>query len=98
MGKMSPEKVRTLLFVMCAMLFFHLASGTYPTCTSKQKNEILVHCRKYIRKDLPIDVEHLDKNSECCEAVREVPNRNMDCIVALLTDSEKKAFVNRRIR
>lgn len=98
MDKMFPKKVETLLtFLVCAMLFVHLVSGKYPTCSSTQKNKIPQDCERFIRMRRPIKISLTGKNSLCCESVRAVPNRNMNCVVALLSEHDKKQVDHERI-
>jgi hypothetical protein len=59
-----------------------------PKCTLEQKEKVLLHCIAFTERGTPPIAVHRD--SVCCEAVRAVPNREMRCIVELLTDEEKK--------
>ena len=84
-----------LLLIVCAIVFLQPpVMGKFPTCTTTQKREILARCRKFIlHQESSVSV-----NSPCCDAVRMVPNRNMLCVISLLSDNEKKRFNQQRIR
>ncbi|KXG28038.1 hypothetical protein SORBI_3005G078400 [Sorghum bicolor] len=89
----GTEKI-LLLVIACAIVFLQRpVMGKFPTCTATQKREILARCRLFI-KHLEASV---DVNSPCCDAVRMVPNRNMLCVISLLTPLEKKGFNQKRI-
>ncbi|TVU26175.1 hypothetical protein EJB05_28711, partial [Eragrostis curvula] len=72
-------------------------SAAYPTCTGTQKREILWDCNSYIRKRPRPPLSSVKKDSSCCESVRQVPNRNMRCVTAMLTEEEKEKYSVRRI-
>ncbi|TVT99339.1 hypothetical protein EJB05_55299, partial [Eragrostis curvula] len=76
---------------------FSRVSAAYPTCTGTQKREILWDCNSYIRKRPRPPLSSVKKDSSCCESVRQVPNRNMRCVTAMLTEEEKEKYSVRRI-
>ena len=57
------------------------------TCTPEQKAAILKECEEYIKPGYPLILPSYV--SVCCHKVRDVPNRDMNCIVDLLTPAEK---------
>jgi hypothetical protein len=57
------------------------------TCTTEQKVAILKECDEYIKPGYPLILPSYV--SVCCHKVRDVPNRDMNCIVDLLTPAEK---------
>uniref|UniRef100_A0A0D9XY80 Prolamin-like domain-containing protein n=1 Tax=Leersia perrieri TaxID=77586 RepID=A0A0D9XY80_9ORYZ len=65
-------------------------------CTHAQKVEILRECRDYITNVPPIIF--IGNHSLCCNAVRNVPNRDMFCIYDLLTCSERSMYNERRFK
>ncbi|CAL4985144.1 unnamed protein product [Urochloa decumbens] len=85
---MMLGKGAILLVLVCAIVFLDPVVGKYPTCTATQKKDILKKCRRFIK--------HIEGSvligGPCCKAVRMVPNRNMLCVIALLSDSEKRYF------
>jgi hypothetical protein len=83
-----------LVLIVCAIVFLQPpVMGKFPTCTATQKREILMQCRLFI-----LEAESsVPKDGPCCEAVRAVPNKNMQCFVVLLSDPEKKRFKEARI-
>ncbi|KAF8723561.1 hypothetical protein HU200_021514 [Digitaria exilis] len=93
---MKVVKVAILLFLVCEVIGPQPVAGKYPTTTGTQKRKILYYCSSYIRYSDPRPT--VEKDSKCCKCVRKVPNRNMDVIVALLTDNEKRSFSRDRIR
>ncbi|TVU03026.1 hypothetical protein EJB05_51440, partial [Eragrostis curvula] len=96
-GKMSLGKVATGLLIIYATLLPHLVSGTDPAaCTMKQRNQILINCYRYIRRH-PEAIPSVDNNSSCCESVRQVPNRDMHCVVDDLTKANKEEYRPLRI-
>lgn len=93
---MEVIKVAILLFLVCEVIGPQPVAGRYPTITATQKRKILYYCREYIRHSDPSP--SVEKYSPCCVMVRKVPNRNMDGVVALLTDKEKTIYNKNRIR
>uniref|UniRef100_J3NCF9 Bifunctional inhibitor/plant lipid transfer protein/seed storage helical domain-containing protein n=1 Tax=Oryza brachyantha TaxID=4533 RepID=J3NCF9_ORYBR len=65
-------------------------------CTHAQKADILQKCRDWVKNESPVHLQPV--NSPCCEAVRAVRNRNMDCIVDLLTSEERSRHSVSKIR
>ena len=86
---MFSWKLTILILILCSTTSPHLVTGnTKSKCTLKQKENVLLHCIAFTERGTPPISVHRD--SVCCEAVRAVPNREMRCIVELLTDEEKK--------
>lgn len=83
-----------LMLIVCAIVFLQpRVMGKYQTCTSTKKKKMLMECRLFI-----LEAESsVSKDSPCCKAVRAVPNRNMQCVVSLLSDPEKKRFKEDKI-
>ncbi|TVU26170.1 hypothetical protein EJB05_28706, partial [Eragrostis curvula] len=96
-GKMLAWKVATLGLLVFAILSPQRVSAAYPTCTGTQKREILLDCRSYIRMYPHPPRLPLKKDSSCCESVRQVPNRNMLCVIAMLSDEEKRSYSEDKI-
>uniref|UniRef100_A0A0E0ML09 Bifunctional inhibitor/plant lipid transfer protein/seed storage helical domain-containing protein n=1 Tax=Oryza punctata TaxID=4537 RepID=A0A0E0ML09_ORYPU len=65
-------------------------------CTHAQKVDILRECREWVKNEYPVHPQTID--SECCKAVRAVRNRNMDCIIDLLTSEETNRYNRWRIK
>lgn len=57
--------------------------------TGEDKNNVLTQCHDYARYEFGI---YPHKISPCCVAVREVPGRDMECIIDLLTTVEKNIY------
>ncbi|PAN41652.1 hypothetical protein PAHAL_8G059400 [Panicum hallii] len=86
---MFSWKLAILILLLCSTTSPHLVTGNRkPKCTLEQKEKVLLHCIAFTERGTPPIAVHRD--SVCCEAVRAVPNREMRCIVELLTDEEKK--------
>ena len=83
---MMPPKVVAVLLLL-------LSTGE---CTETQKEAILENCKGYIRKEAPPHKVPAHK-SYCCIKVRDVPERDMECIYGLLTDQEKDENLEQRI-
>ena len=90
---MMPPKVVVVLLLLSVTISPHHATGE---CTETQKEAILENCKGYIRKDAPPRKVPAHK-SYCCIKVRDVPERDMECIYGLLTDPEKVENIEQRI-
>ena len=91
-AKMLPVKVAALLLV-CVIMYPQIVAST---CTNKEKDEILEHCKEYIGHGPP-DLFPMDPDEPCCKAAREVPQMDMQCIVKLLTAKEEKEYDDHKI-
>ncbi|PUZ44115.1 hypothetical protein GQ55_8G064200 [Panicum hallii var. hallii] len=89
---MLPVKVAALLLV-CVIMYPHIVAST---CTKKEKDEVLEHCKKYIGHGPPHPVPR-DPHEPCCRAAREVPSMDMHCIIKLLTPKEDKEYDDHKI-
>ena len=86
---MFSWKLAILILLLCSTISPHVVTGNIKSkCTLKQKENVLLHCIAFTERATPPISVHQD--SVYCEAVRAVPNREMRCIVELLTDEEKK--------
>ncbi|KAF8730881.1 hypothetical protein HU200_016753 [Digitaria exilis] len=92
---MVPVKPVFLFLLLCTIISLDPVAAD-GTCTEEQKANIVFHCREYIKKKGPvIPPSYLD---ECCVAVRAVPNRDMECIIRLLSNKQKKKYDETKIR
>ncbi|KAG2562653.1 hypothetical protein PVAP13_8KG249800 [Panicum virgatum] len=89
---MPPKVVAILLLLLSVTISLHHAAGE---CTETQE-AILENCKGYIRKDAPPRKVPAHK-SYCCIKVRDVPERDMECIYVLLADQEKDENIEQRI-
>ena len=90
---MPPKVVVVLLLLLSVTISPHHATGE---CTETQKEAILENCKGYIRKEAPPHKVPAHK-SYCCIKVRDVPERDKECIYGLLTDPEKELNSEQRI-
>ena len=90
---MPPKVVAVLLLLLSIAISLHHATGE---CTETQKEAILENCKGYIRKEAPPHKVPAHK-SYCCIKVRDVAERDMECIYGLLTDPEKELNSEQRI-
>ncbi|KAF8730873.1 hypothetical protein HU200_016744 [Digitaria exilis] len=74
------------ILLVCGVLPPHLVVGIY-FCTPKQKDRALFYCHTFTKNGSTKHVIHI--RSSCCIAVRQVENRDMQCVILLLTDKEK---------
>ncbi|KAL6868161.1 hypothetical protein ACP4OV_015006 [Aristida adscensionis] len=65
-------------------------------CTEAQKIQILEHCKQYLKPGPPLIL--VPYVGACCDAVRAVPDRDMNCIVSLLTAAEKREHDEGKIK
>lgn len=79
-------KLAIAIFVL-AITCPHLVTSRKPICHKIEKLRILHSCRAFTEKGSTIRA--VDPHSQCCEEVRKVENRDMRCVVAILTDTEK---------
>ncbi|KAJ1275128.1 hypothetical protein BS78_05G113000 [Paspalum vaginatum] len=91
---MLPTKMAFLLLLVCAIISLDPTAAGEP-CTNEQRDNILKHCEEYIKKSGPLILPSY--LGACCVAVREVHNRDMHCIVRLLSNKQKKEHDERRI-
>ncbi|CAL4988993.1 unnamed protein product [Urochloa decumbens] len=79
---------RNLAFVILLVLASpSIVTGTLPICHNLQKLKILIQCRAFTKRGSVIPA--VSPRSPCCKEVRKVPNRDMTCVVLILTDKEK---------
>jgi hypothetical protein len=91
---MMHSKVVVALLLVCALIYSHQVTGA---CTDAQKDDILDNCKKYIRSYAsPSNIPA--PKSPCCNKVRDVPERDMQCICERLTAAEKAENSEQRIR
>ncbi|KAG2560952.1 hypothetical protein PVAP13_8KG116501, partial [Panicum virgatum] len=90
---MLPVKVAALLLVCVMIMYPHIVSST---CTKKEKDEILGHCKKFIGHGPPHPFPR-DPHDPCCKAAREVPQMDMHFIVKLLTPKEDREYDDHKI-
>jgi hypothetical protein len=90
---MPPKVVAVFVLLLSVTISPHHATGE---CTDTQKEAILENCKGYIRKDAPPRKVPAHK-SYCCIKVRDVPQRDMECIYGRLTDPEKAQNIEQRI-
>ncbi|RCV37593.1 hypothetical protein SEVIR_8G077200v4 [Setaria viridis] len=87
-GKIAP------LLVVLLFLPIHHVIGS---CTTAQKDAILEHCEEYIKLPYyPVIIPSYI--GVCCDKVRDVPGRDMECIVSLLTHAEKARHSEKKIK
>ena len=92
---MLPAKLALLFVLVCATMSLDPVAANGP-CTEQQKADIVLHCREYIKKKGPVTApSYLD---ECCVSVRAVPGRDMECIIRLLSNKQKKKYDETKIR
>ncbi|CAL4994789.1 unnamed protein product [Urochloa decumbens] len=89
-------KVAFLLLVVCLMASPHHVVSKRPICTKKQKEKILEKCYDFIQPGYPIYV--VSRDSPCCAAVREVQDRDMECVIMMLTGKQKTRYSVQKIR
>lgn len=84
-----------LFLLLCAIILLDpiAADGA---CTEEQKANIVFKCREYIKKGGPVIL--ISYLSECCVAVRAVPDRDMECIIRLLSNKQQKKYDVSKIR
>jgi len=88
---MMPGKILLLLIVF-AISSPHTVMAN---CTPEQK-VILVDCHDYLSRNAR-NIVAPKPWSPCCRKVRDVPNRDMECIIRLLSNTERIMFVEIRI-
>jgi len=81
---MMPGKI-LLLLVVFAIISPHIVMAD---CNLEQKAAILVECHDYLSRNARNNVAPKTW-SPCCRKVRDVPDKDMECIIQLLTSSEK---------
>ncbi|RCV37590.1 hypothetical protein SETIT_8G076000v2 [Setaria italica] len=93
---MLPSGKVVILLVVCVMTSPHQVISKRPICTRRQKNTILNKCDYFIQQGYPIRL--VSRNSPCCAAVRTVPDRNMECVIFLLTRKQQTKYSVEKIR
>jgi len=91
---MLPPKIVAVLLLLLLSVTISLHHATRE-CTETQE-AIIENCKVYIRKVAPPH-KIPAHNSYCCIKVRDVPERDMECIYGLLTDLEKARNSEQRI-
>jgi hypothetical protein len=81
----GENNIVLLLLLLFAVISPNQVIGS--ACTPEQKAAILNQCEEYIKPGYPLILPSYA--SVCCDKVRDVPNRDMNCIVDLLTPPEK---------
>ncbi|KAL6624644.1 hypothetical protein ACP70R_031965 [Stipagrostis hirtigluma subsp. patula] len=85
---MMYGKVAVLLFLVCAIVSNHQVNGV---CTFAQKKSILRYCKTYLIVQHPVVPPSYMR--QCCKSVKKVPNMDMECILGLCTNKEKKTIL-----
>jgi hypothetical protein len=93
---MLPAKVTFLFLLVCAVAFLLGQIGAGEECTMDQRDKITQDCREYIKLKGPVTAPSYD--DECCVAIRAVPNLDMECIIRLLSNKQKKKYDVGKIR
>ncbi|CAL4992628.1 unnamed protein product [Urochloa decumbens] len=92
---MPPKVVAAvLLLLVCAVISPHHVTAV---CTDAQKAAILQDCKFYIRSASGRPGNIPAHKSVCCDRVRDVPDRDMQCIYDRCTNAEKAQNVQQRI-
>ncbi|KAL6888186.1 hypothetical protein ACP4OV_009212 [Aristida adscensionis] len=69
-----------------------------PSCTQAQKEEILDKCSGFLNREPSSSLPAGSMlHKPCCLAVREVPNKDMPCIVSLLKDTAQEEYLEERV-
>jgi len=89
---MLPAKVPIIFLLVCAIAF-SLGQIGAGDCTIDQRDKITQDCREYIKLKGPVTAPSYD--DECCVAIRAVPNLDMECIIRLLSNKQKKYDVGK---
>ncbi|CAL4981789.1 unnamed protein product [Urochloa decumbens] len=90
-------KVTFLLLVVFVMASpHHVVISKRTICTKKQKEKILEKCNYFIQPGYPIYL--VSRDSPCCAAVREVQDRDMECVIMMLTRQQKTQYSVKKIR
>jgi hypothetical protein len=92
-GMKPPKVAMVLLLLLCALIYSHQVTSQ---CTDAQKDDILDKCKLYVRSHAsPGNIPA--PTSPCCNKVRDVPERDMQCICDRLTAAEKGRNSEQRI-
>ena len=89
---MPPKVVAVLLLLLSIAISLHHATGE---CTETQKEAILENCKGYIRKEAPPHKVPAHK-SYCCIKVRDVPERDMECIMHIWSPDRSREGAEQR--
>lgn len=89
-------KVAVFLLLVCIMASPDEVISKNPICTKKQREKVLEVCDHFIQPGYPIRL--VSWGSPCCAAVREVRDRDMECIIIQLTKQEKMKYSVEKIR
>ena len=93
---LPPGKIAVLLVLVCIMASPDEVIGKNPICTKKQREKILEICDHFIQPGYPVRL--VSRDSPCCAAVREVRDRDMECVIMQLTNQEKLKYSVEKIR
>ncbi|RLM58649.1 hypothetical protein C2845_PM18G03230 [Panicum miliaceum] len=93
---LPPGKVAVFLLLVCIMACPDEVISKNPICTKKQREKILEVCDYFIQPGYPIRLVSWD--SPCCAAVREVRDRDMECIIIQLTKQEMMKYSVEKIQ
>jgi len=93
---MPPGKTAVFLLLVCIMASPDQVISKNPICTKKQREKILEVCDYFIQPGYPIRL--VSRDSPCCVAVREVRDRDMECVIMQLTNQEKLKYSVEKIR
>ena len=88
---MPPKVVAILLLLLSVTISLQHAAGE---CTETQE-AILENCKGYIRKDAPPRKVPAHK-SYCCIKVRDVPERDMECIMHIWSPDRSREGAEQR--
>lgn len=91
-NKMFYWKMAVAILLVCAISPPQVVTGT---CTETQKARVMFYCHTFTKKGSTGNVIHI--HSDCCVAVRLVPNSDMKCVVSMLTDKEKEEHDEEKI-
>ncbi|AQK41694.1 hypothetical protein Zm00014a_028983 [Zea mays] len=94
---MLPAKVSfVFLIVYCAVTFSLGQIAVGEACTVDQRDKITTDCREFIKLKGPVTAPSY--TDDCCVAIRAVPNLDMECIIRLLSNKQKKKYDVDKIR
>ncbi|CAL4994604.1 unnamed protein product [Urochloa decumbens] len=80
-------KLAFVILLVLAVASPDIVTGTLPICHNLQKLKSLIQCRAFTERGSFIPA--VSPRSPGCKEVRKVPNRDMTCVVLILTDKEK---------
>ncbi|CAL4910807.1 unnamed protein product [Urochloa decumbens] len=91
----GAKAVAVLLVVVCAFVCNHQAADA--ACTLEQKKEILSNCMLYLEAPWLGRGVPPWYTTRCCVSVKKVPGMDMQCILNLCTEADKKAIVEQSL-